>query len=241
MITFFINFQYFSIEFSMCSNWILYVLLILWTSTLQRLLFLCLNFDYLTKAFIWLILMHRTLRFALHDSMNYHLLNLYTLINLLSWLNHLGNYRIIRFFLWKHRVCYSQFRKLIILLKSRKCIVSILLLIGEIRVNEQLVLTCMHTLMAREHNRIAKALAVINPHWDDEILFQEARRIVIAEIQHVTYNEFLPILLGKDVMEKFGLLLEKEVSWTDDTETNWNKIYEYLCTNYKDIICYKQR
>ncbi|KAG5328482.1 PERC peroxidase, partial [Acromyrmex charruanus] len=84
---------------------------------------------------------------------------------------------------------------------------------GEIRVNEQLVLTCMHTLMAREHNRIAKALAVINPHWDDEILFQEARRIVIAEIQHVTYNEFLPILLGKDVMEKFGLLLEKEKYW----------------------------
>lgn len=88
------------------------------------------------------------------------------------------------------------------------------LLSGEIRVNEQLVLTCMHTLLAREHNRIAKELAVLNPHWDDEILFQETRRIVIAEIQHITYNEFLPILLGKDVMEKFGLLLEKEVSGT---------------------------
>ncbi|XP_011642719.1 uncharacterized protein LOC105430734 isoform X1 [Pogonomyrmex barbatus] len=84
---------------------------------------------------------------------------------------------------------------------------------GEIRVNEQLVLTCMHTLLAREHNRLAKTLAIVNPHWDDEILFQEARRIVIAEIQHITYNEFLPILLGKDVMEKFGLLLEKEKYW----------------------------
>lgn len=76
----------------------------------------------------------------------------------------------------------------------------------------------MHTLMAREHNRLAKTLALVNPHWDDEILFQEARRIVIAEIQHITYNEFLPILLGKDVMEKFGLLLEKEVSEIDDSE-----------------------
>ncbi|XP_076389731.1 salivary peroxidase/catechol oxidase isoform X2 [Megachile rotundata] len=84
---------------------------------------------------------------------------------------------------------------------------------GEIRVNEQLVLTCMHTLMAREHNRIAKILIQINPHWDDETLYQEARRIVIAEIQHITYNEFLPILLGKDVMEKFGLLLEKNAYW----------------------------
>lgn len=71
----------------------------------------------------------------------------------------------------------------------------------------------MHTLMAREHNRIAKTLIQINPHWDDETLYQEARRIVIAEIQHITYNEFLPILLGKDVMEKFGLLLEKNVRY----------------------------
>lgn len=84
--------------------------------------------------------------------------------------------------------------------------------LGEIRVNEQLVLTVMHTLMAREHNRVAQGLAEVNPHWDDETLFQEARRINIAEIQHITYNEFLPILLGKDVMEKFGLVLEKEVN-----------------------------
>lgn len=69
----------------------------------------------------------------------------------------------------------------------------------------------MHTLMAREHNRVAHGLSQINPHWDDETLYQEARRIVVAEIQHITYNEFLPIILGKEVMEKFGLLTQKEV------------------------------
>lgn len=84
---------------------------------------------------------------------------------------------------------------------------------GEIRVNEQLVLTCMHTLMARNHNQMAKGLAQVNPHWDDETLFQEARRINIAIIQHITYNEFLPILLGKDVMDKFGLVLNKDGYW----------------------------
>lgn len=44
--------------------------------------------------------------------------------------------------------------------------------LGEIRVNEQLVLSCVHTLMAREHNRIAEELSHINPHWDDETLYQ---------------------------------------------------------------------
>lgn len=43
---------------------------------------------------------------------------------------------------------------------------------GEIRVNEQLILTCVHTLMMREHNRLAHGLAAINPHWDDEHLYQ---------------------------------------------------------------------
>ncbi|XP_070492869.1 peroxidase [Chironomus tepperi] len=84
---------------------------------------------------------------------------------------------------------------------------------GEIRVNEQLVLSCMHTLLARNHNHLATELAKVNAHWDDETLFQEARRLNIAMIQQITYNEFLPILLGKDVMEKFGILTQKEGYW----------------------------
>ncbi|MPC92763.1 Chorion peroxidase [Portunus trituberculatus] len=43
---------------------------------------------------------------------------------------------------------------------------------GEIRVNEQLVLAVIHTLMMREHNRLAEVLAHLNPHWDDERLYQ---------------------------------------------------------------------
>ncbi|TWT75569.1 peroxidase [Posidoniimonas polymericola] len=70
---------------------------------------------------------------------------------------------------------------------------------GDIRANEQLGLTSMHTLFMREHNRLADTLSATHAGdatWDDERIYQTARRIVGAEIQAITYNEFLPALLG---------------------------------------------
>ena len=80
-----------------------------------------------------------------------------------------------------------------------------LYILGDLRVNEHHGLTAMHTVWLREHNRVATKLRHFNPHWHDEKLFQEARRIVIAEMQHITYNEWLPIILGRAFMDNTGL------------------------------------
>lgn len=79
---------------------------------------------------------------------------------------------------------------------------------GDSRVNVQANLVVIHTLFLRYHNWVASQLARVNPHWDDETLFQEARRIVIAQIQMVTYNEFLPVVLGDNVMSTKGLKVQ---------------------------------
>ena len=77
-------------------------------------------------------------------------------------------------------------------------------LAGDHRANEQLGLLSMHTLWMRQHNRIAVQLARINPQWVGEKIYQEARKIVGAQMQHITYNEWLPKILGKNGMEKLG-------------------------------------
>ncbi|PZC76464.1 hypothetical protein B5X24_HaOG204526 [Helicoverpa armigera] len=49
----------------------------------------------------------------------------------------------------------------------------------------------------REHNRIARGLAKVNPCWDDEKLFQTARQINIAQYQYIFYYELIVELLGR--------------------------------------------
>lgn len=78
---------------------------------------------------------------------------------------------------------------------------------GDFRSSEQPGLASFHTIFLRQHNKLANDLSLINPHWDDEMLYQTARKIVNAIAQRITYNEFLPRVLGIDYMNRFGLTL----------------------------------
>ncbi|XP_064102068.1 chorion peroxidase-like isoform X1 [Macrobrachium nipponense] len=77
---------------------------------------------------------------------------------------------------------------------------------GDDRINEVPSLVLFHVVMAREHNRVAKILKSLRPNASDEELYQEARRIVAAELQHVTYNEFIPTLVPLALLQKHDLL-----------------------------------
>lgn len=67
---------------------------------------------------------------------------------------------------------------------------------GDKRANENLHLTSMHLIWARHHNFLASNLRSLNPEWTNEVVFQESKRILSAQLQHITFNEFLPVLLG---------------------------------------------
>jgi hypothetical protein len=105
-------------------------------------------------------------------------------------------------------------------------------LAGDIRANEQVALTALHTLFVREHNwwaeriaRLAKSKAKSKsksgsppgpkpgngkqgeepapPTLSGDEIYQRARALVGAEIQAITFREFLPVLLGKQALPKY--------------------------------------
>ena len=80
-------------------------------------------------------------------------------------------------------------------------------LAGDIRANENPNLLSMQTMFVREHNYWADRLAEDNPDWDDDQLYDAARSIVEYELQQITYNEWLPHLIGDaagDDMADYG-------------------------------------
>lgn len=65
---------------------------------------------------------------------------------------------------------------------------------GDVRANENILLAAFHTLFVREHNRLCDELIEKYPNWNDEQLYQYARKIVGGMIQAIIYEEWLPTM-----------------------------------------------
>ena len=78
-----------------------------------------------------------------------------------------------------------------------------LFLAGDVRANEQVGLISLHTLFVREHNRIARIIQRRSPELTGDQTYERARAWVGALIQVITYNEFLPILLGPNTLRPY--------------------------------------
>ena len=75
---------------------------------------------------------------------------------------------------------------------------------GDERVNEHIGLTSINTVFVLEHNRLADEIRKENPDISGDEVFNRARNIVAAQIQKITYEEFLPLLLGEHLPEYKG-------------------------------------
>ena len=75
--------------------------------------------------------------------------------------------------------------------------------------------------MIRNHNLMARQLAGLNPHWSDETIFQETRHINVALFQHITFNEFLPRIIGLNSMNLYDLRVRTE-GYSNDYDPTCN-------------------
>ncbi|XP_049768895.1 peroxidase-like [Schistocerca cancellata] len=107
-------------------------------------------------------------------------------------------------------------------------------LAGDDRVNQNPLVALETILFVREHNRVADQLSAMNPHWDDERLYQETRRIVIAEYQHIAYTDFLPRLIREDWLAKYNITSrETGFSYCYNASTNPATLAEFTEAVYR--------
>ena len=96
---------------------------------------------------------------------------------------------------------------------------------GDFRVTEQPGLTTLHTLFMRQHNEIAYNLAVVNPQWMDDRIYEEARKIIGGVMQHITYQEYLPKVM---FMFRFHCLLLFYLTWNFNLQSCFLIYYDNI-------------
>jgi hypothetical protein len=87
---------------------------------------------------------------------------------------------------------------------------------GDVRANENVMLTAMHTLFVREHNRKCDEIKANSPGASDEQIYQKARKLIGGFIQNVTYHEWLPSM---------GVILDDYSGYRSDVNVNVSNVF----------------
>jgi hypothetical protein len=75
---------------------------------------------------------------------------------------------------------------------------------GDVRANENIGLASLHTVLVREHNRLADDIRLANPGFSGDEVYNRARKLVAAQVQQITYQEYLPLLIGEDAIPTYS-------------------------------------
>ena len=109
----------------------------------------------------------------------------------------------------------------------------------------------MHTLFMLEHNRIARELQlqpVMQKYLkklpikdQDEVVYQEARRLLAATHQAITYKEFLPLVLGPENMQKYDLELKEGIDSKYNPSLDPTVINEFATFSFRWLHLFSVR
>ena len=89
---------------------------------------------------------------------------------------------------------------------------------GDVRANEQVGLLATHSLFMREHNRVADEIktrldsgetALVDKLQasglsQGDFIFESARKVVGAQMQIITYDQWLPVVLGENALDEYS-------------------------------------
>ncbi len=101
---------------------------------------------------------------------------------------------------------------------------------GDPRAVDNVFLAGVTTIFLREHNRIAAKLQELNPYWNDQAIWDEARKILTGVYQNIVYGEFLPALIGRELSEQYRLLPREFGYVKDYNDTVYPQVINEVAT-----------
>ncbi|KAI5712646.1 hypothetical protein M8J75_010181 [Diaphorina citri] len=110
---------------------------------------------------------------------------------------------------------------------------------GDPRVNQNLDLYATTLALNKFHNYLVEKLALVKPGATDEVLYQTGRKIMGAVLQHITYNDMLPALLGKEYVAAVGLAPEPSgYSKVYNPDVNPTTLADMVAGAYRSLHTY---